>query len=117
MESNLPPLPTYWREEMMDTESKKYIDALVRLAYHQDAVYAGVMAKIPIEDITEENYLGMYKHKAEFAYMYAGENGMLTDLHETVKSCIDWYMYWDTYLDKDYVWADGFVFKKLGEKK
>jgi hypothetical protein len=104
-------------DEYPTIDLKDFADATVRLAYHKDAVYAGVMAKIPLEDITEESYLGMYKHKAEFAYMYAGENGMLTGLHETVKSCIDWYMYWDTYLDKDYVWADCFVFKKLGEKK
>ena len=103
--------------EMIDTESKEYVEALARLSYHSDAVWAGVMAKIPLKDITEESYLGMYKNPAEFAYMYAGENKMLTGLHETVKMCIDWYMYWETYLDKDYVWADGYAFKKIGEKK
>ena len=102
---------------MIDTDSKEYVEALARLSYHSDAVWAGVMAKIPLKNITEESYLGMYKNSAEFAYMYAGENKMLTGLHETVKMCIDWYMYWETYLDKDYVWADGYVFKKIGDKK
>ena len=101
----------------LDDKSKEYAEALARNAYDVDLVWAAVEAGIPLEDITQDIYMGMYKSAWEFAYMYAGENGMLEGLHETVKSCIDWYMYWDTYLAKDYVYADSRVFKKVEEKR